>query len=208
MGLLYYACSCNILGVGPIRVRTFHMVVVLLGMVFSFAAAQGRVPVRDAASYDIRDAHEGVTFVAEAYAVGQEKTKAVFGKSDPNSHGVLPVYVVVFNPTKDAINLAAMKITFETADGKRCERVDGDKLSRMITGVSLPKGMKPGKAKPPIASIVDQEFLVKMVPPGDTIGGFLYFDQPPAGSGWSLYLTGLKWASTRNDLMFFELRKP
>src|SRR5438874_6566804 len=92
--------------------------------------AQGRVPVRDAATYDARDSHDGVTIVADAYDNTQEeKLKAAFGKFNPHHRNALPVYIVVFNPTKDAIKLEGMSVTLETGDGKKAYRMDGLKLA-------------------------------------------------------------------------------
>src|SRR5258706_10314859 len=79
-------------------------------------------------------------------------------------------------------------------------------VSRRLTGFKTPKGLKVGKVKGPVSSVVDQELLVKMIPPGETIGGFLYFDKSPeALYDTRLYLNGIKWASSGKELFYFEI---
>src|SRR5580700_8971922 len=78
----------------------------------AFSDDPPRVRPREAASYDARDSHEGITIAAEAYD-SDEKIKAAFGNHDPRKFGVLPVYVVFFNPSKDALRLDGLEVTLE-----------------------------------------------------------------------------------------------
>jgi hypothetical protein len=173
-----------------------------------FADDPQRVRPREAASYDARDSHEGITIAAEAYD-SDEKIKAAFGNHDPRKFGVLPVYVVFFNPSKDALRLDGLEVTLERGRA-RFPLVPAVEVSRRVNGFKAPNGIKPPKLKAPISSIIDQEFLLKMIPPGETAGGFLYFDhfEGPLSQGQDdtrVYLNKIKWAGSGRELMYFEI---
>lgn len=167
-----------------------------------------RVRPREAASYDARDSHEGITIAAEAYD-GDEKIKAAFGNHDPRKFGVLPVYVVFFNTSKDALRLDTLEVTLERGRS-RFPQVSGVEVSRRVNGFKAPNGIKPPKFKSPVSSIVDQEFLLKMVPPGETAGGFLYFDRFSGPLSLEqddtrVVLNKIQWAASGRELLFFEI---
>jgi hypothetical protein len=167
-----------------------------------------KVRPREAASYDARDSHEGITIAAEAYT-SDEQIKAAFGKSDPRKFGVLPLYVVFFNTSKDALRLDALELTLERGR-ERFPQIPAIDVSRRIHGIQVPNGIKPIKIKSPISSIVDQEFLLKMVPPGETAGGFLYFDRFAGALSLGqddtrLYLNRIQWAGSGHELLYFEI---
>jgi len=167
-----------------------------------------RVRPREAASYDARDTHEGITIAAEAYD-SDEKIKAAFGNHDPRKFGVLPVYVVFFNTSKDALRLDALEITLERGR-ERFPQIPAGEVSRRVNGFKAPNGVKPLKIKSPVSSIVDQEFLLKMVPSGQTAGGFVYFDgfSFPLTQGQDdtrIYLNKIHWAASFRELMYFEI---
>lgn len=171
-----------------------------------------------AATYAARDAHEGVTVAADPYDT-PEKSKKAFGKYDPLKIGVLPVYVVITNSTGDALRLDALEAQFVAADRDVAEPIPAGTVSLRVKGQKPPRlGSKPNPSPLPrlperydpsaIAVIVDQEFVLKMVPPGETVGGFLFFDirmRRNVLSGARLYLTHVTWARTGKDLLFFEV---
>jgi hypothetical protein len=167
-----------------------------------------KVRPRAAASYDARDSHEGITIAAEAYD-SDEKIKAAFGNHDPRKAGVLPVYVVFFNPSKDALRLDALEVTLQRGHNQ-FPQIAAIDVNRRLNGIKMPKGTNPVKIKAPLSAIVDQEFLLKMVPPGETAGGFLYFDRfsPPLSVGpddTRLYLNKIQWAGSGRELLYFEI---
>jgi hypothetical protein len=166
---------------------------------------QGMVRARELAADAPRDAHEGITISAEAYdndLIGRIGNKQVV----PNT--ALPVYLAISNPTKDALNLNAMSVTLEGGDGLKYSRVAGADVEQWFRAVSYKNGKLVANKRAP-GGITDQEFLVKMVPAGDTIRGFVYFRDPPkSAAGLTLYLNGLKWASSGKELLFFEIHFP
>jgi hypothetical protein len=167
-----------------------------------------KVRPRAAATYDARDSHEGITIAAEAYD-SDEKIKAAFGNHDFRKFGVLPVFVVFFNTSKDALRLDALEVTLERGPS-RFPQVSAVEVSRRLNGFKAPNPIKPPKIKPPISSIVDQEFLLRMVPPGETAAGFLYFERFSGALSLGpddtrLYLNKIQWARSGQELMFFEI---
>jgi hypothetical protein len=172
-----------------------------LSLIFG-AFEQGMVRARELAADAPRDAHEGIAISAEAY----DKDQIVRPKQ---SSAVLPVYLVVSNPTKDALKLEALTVTLEGPDRRKYPRISGVDVEQWFQGSVVFKRGKPTTPNKPLQGITDQEFLVKMVPPGDTIRGFMYFaDSPKSAAGLTLVLTGLKWASSGKELLFFELHFP
>jgi hypothetical protein len=168
---------------------------------------QGTVRARDLTSYTARDTHEGITIAAEPYDKDQtEKIKTAFGKGDPRESNALPVYLVIFNPTKDALKLEGMSISLEDANGRKFAQIAGIDLEQRMRGSVVVKGNKVKTVRKPASAITEQELLVKMVPPGETIGGFVYFDNAPkSASGSTVFLNGLKWASSGKELLYFEI---
>ncbi len=178
-------------------------------------------PVRPqpAATYAAHDSHDGVTIAAEPYDK-PEKSKAVFGKYDPLKGGYLPVFLVITNTTEDALRLDNLEVQFVAADRRRVEPTPAGIVSLRLRGRRMP----PGGVEPPrplpiprlpqrtdpnaISELVDREFVLKMVPPGETVGGFLFFHvglEHDVLSGARLYLPGISWARTGKPLMFFEV---
>jgi len=51
---------------------------------------------------------------------------------------------------------------------------------------------------------LERSFSAKMLPPGDTAHGFVYFQTGHTG-GTSLYLAGMTEAGTGKALLFFEI---
>lgn len=192
--------------------------VVLLGVLA--LAAKDPPPVRPqpAATYAAKDGHDGVTIAAEPYNT-EEKSKTVFGKCDPLPVNVMPLYLVISNNTKDALRLENWTVQFIAADRQKDEPIPGGTVSLMIRGKKLPEGLGQPPSRFPFPSskgcdvkaadiLVAREFLLKMVPPGDTVGGFLFFDTSKRSDvlhNAKLYLTGMKWGSSGKELFYFEV---
>jgi len=176
-------------------------------MIVAPGVEQETVRPRELTAYTARDTHEGISIAAEFYdkSVSPEKMKAAFGKADPRESNALPVYLVIFNPTKDALRLDGLSISFEDSNGKRFAQLPGIDLEQRMQGSIVVKGNKVKTGKKPATAVTQQELLVKMVPPGETIGGFIYFDNAPRPAGSTIYVNGLKWASTGKELLYFEI---
>jgi hypothetical protein len=69
-------------------------------------------------------------------------------------------------------------------------------------------GIKLGKNnKNPLAAweIEGRAFTAKMVPPGQSASGFVYFQTPTTSEAASMYISGLVNATTGNELYYFEI---
>lgn len=171
-----------------------------------------------AATYAAKDGHDDVVIAAMPYDT-EEKSKAVFGKFDPLKAGVLPVYVVISNNSKDVLRLEKWTVEFIASDRQRAEPTPAGTVSLMLRGKKVPRSLDPPRGNFPRlperynpddeAVLLSQEFALKMVPPGDTVGGFLFFDtgrRTHAIRGSKLYLTRMSWGSTGKELFYFEIK--
>lgn len=171
-----------------------------------------------AATYPAKDGHDDVIVAVVPYDT-EEKSKAVFGKYDPLKAGVLPVYLVISNNSKDVVRLDKWTVELIAADRQRAEPTPAGTVSLMLRGKKMPRSMDPPRGPLPRlperyntddeAALLSREFALKMVPPGDTVGGFLFFDtgrRTHVVRGAKLYLTHITWGSTGKEMLYFEIK--
>lgn len=163
--------------------------------------------------YPNRQTIEQVSVAARAY-VGQQLTSKAFGKLDPNRYGVLPVLVVMENGREQALSLEHMRVAYILPDGQRVEATPANEV-RYVRAPERPgmiAGPVPGgkvalsRRKNPLDTweIEGRAFAARVLPPKQTASGFFYF-QAPFRKGSSLYITGLREASTGRELFYFEI---
>lgn len=180
----------------------------------ALARAEDKTPfqAKPAASYAHKQTSEKVTIAAERFT-GDEQSKEAFGKAYPWRNGILPVLVVVQNDGANAIRVDRMKFVYVLPDKTKIESTPAGEL-RYLRGVKQPKpvagpvGIKIGKTpKNPLAEweIEGRAFTAKMIPPGQSASGFVYFQLPAETEGASLYVSGLENAVTGNELYYFEV---
>lgn len=153
---------------------------------------------------------EGVTIAAQAYN-SEELSKPAFGKVYPYEHGILPVLVIIRNDSKKTIRLAGMQPEYVNTNRGRVAPTPAAevKYTKSPQRPNMNPGPIPGirfGKKNPLAneSIEIRGFTAKMLPPGESAYGFLYF-QTGHRRGSSLYLTGLQDAATGQDLFYFDI---
>ncbi len=146
--------------------------------------------------------------------ISADQTRAAFGKLNPNEHGVLPVLLILENKTGKALRL---DLTTEYIDvtGRKLEDTPardvpylrGPKQPKLVEESRLPKipGVG-GKKKNPLLTweIEGRAFSAKLLPPGETVSGFFYF-QARHEPGSRLYLTGIRNAQSGKEFFYFEL---
>ena len=147
-------------------------------------------------------AFDNVDLVAEA-----------FGKKvDLLKYGVLPVLVVVENKRDKSIDLRDMEVSLVATDGRHVDPISPDDVAFLTkNGRRRPKGPGEGiplplpQKKNPLAApeIAGRAFAAGMLPPGDSVSGFFYFEAQ-SEVGDSLYLSGMKDARSRKEIMYFE----
>ena len=141
-----------------------------------------------------------------------------FGKKvDLLKYGVLPVLVVVENKRDKSIDLRDLEVNLVASDGRHVAPVSADEVSLLAKdgrrrpkqpgeGIPLPLPQKKNPLADPV--IAGRAFAAGMLPPGDSTSGFFYFEAQ-AEVGDSIYLSGMKDARTKKEILYFEfpLRK-
>jgi len=165
-----------------------------------------------AASYPAHRTQEKITIAAKPYNTA-ELAATAFGKVKPHERGILPVLVVIQNDTGKALRLD-LTAEFVTADGQHVEAMPPDDVIRFQAiqrrpGTKTATQRLPGvrsNTKGPLNTpeIEGRAFLVKMLPPGEAVNGFFYF-QAEDVKGAQLYLTGIKDAASNQPYFYFEL---
>jgi len=189
--------------------------IVLLSIPAAMAADKdnGRFAPGPAASYSGHQTQEGITIAAIPY-VTEEQAKSAFAKVNPYQHGILPVLAIIENGTGKALRLD-LKVQFEDSDNHHLDAIPAEdviyypgikKVPRIGPSTPLPIPLPRSKKKGPLNTpeIVNRALSVKLIPPGESVYGFFYFEaenQP----GSKLYLTGLSDASSGKEYFYFEL---
>jgi hypothetical protein len=166
-----------------------------------------------ASSYAYKQTSEGVTIAADVYETG-DKVKEAFGKYNPYDYGVLPILVVIENHSSKAIRAERLDVEYTTQGHGRVEATPAAEL-KYIHGARQPRANPSpipglpsvGKSKQsPLGEwqIEGRAFSAKMIPPGDSVSGFFYF-QTGHRSGSTLYVNGLTDAASGHELLYFEI---
>jgi hypothetical protein len=190
--------------------------VLTLSAVALFAAETFRVNPAD--TYAAKQSQAGVTLAVKPYHT-EALAKEAFGKGEPHKYGILPVLVVITNGGEAPIKVDRIQARFVPAGSREgIESITAQDLfffnpkghapkQRRIPGIGA---MGPKVKKGPLArqEFSDREFSVPVVLPGETAGGFFYFDigtGPDPLAGASIYVAGLNNMSTGQELFYFEV---
>ncbi len=194
---------------------TGKSLIVLLSIAAAFAVEKEKAPFKPgpASTYPTRQTMSGVTIAAVGLRSDAE-TEPAFGKVNPYKYGILPVLVVIQNDSKQSVALDTLKVSFVLPDHDRVEATPARDV-QYISGPSAPNvhvGPIPqapvhiSRKKNPLAEwqIEGRAFAARMLAPNDSASGFFYF-RATWQSGSTLYLTGLREASSGKDLFYFEV---
>ncbi len=154
---------------------------------------------------------ENVTVGAKPFT-SEDLINSAFGKKiDFSKYGVLPVLVVIENKREKALDLRDLEASLVASDGRHAKAVAPEDLAFLVTsgkhpsqtGVRVPVPLP--KKKNPLNNpeIATRAFSAKMLAPGDSASGFLYFEAQPE-SGDKLYLNGMRDARSGEGLLYFE----
>ncbi len=157
---------------------------------------------------------EKVLVGAKAFDNADLVADAFGKKTDLLKYGVLPVLVVVENQRDKSIDLRDMEVSLVATDGRHVSPISADEVAYLTkNGRRRPKG--PGEGVPlpiplparknPLAApeITGRAFVAGMLPPGDSVSGFFYFEAE-SEVGDSLYVSGMKDPRTGKEVMYFE----
>src|ERR1035437_2996743 len=165
-----------------------------------------------AASYANHQSNAQITIGVDPY-VTLDKVQLAFGKLQPNRYGILPVLVVIQNDSDKAIRLDRLKGEYAGPNHERIEAPPArDVLSRKPP---RPPGAIDGPAgrvkvlksqKNPLDEweIEGRALAARMLPPGQSASGFLYF-QTALQRDATIYLNGLYEAASGKEILYFEL---
>jgi hypothetical protein len=165
------------------------------------------------ASYPTRQTNENVTVALKAYNT-EELAHTAFGKLNPYQYGILPILVIVQNDTNEALKLDRMRVKYTDYNGAEIEAtpaadvpfvVDSPKRPSNPVALPIPPELRK-KHKSPLSGpeIETRAFAARMLPPHESASGFFYF-QAHYRPGSSVYISGLKQASSGKDLFYFDI---
>jgi hypothetical protein len=170
----------------------------------------GRFSPGPAASYPAKQTNDKVTIAVVAYDT-EELAHTAFGKLDPNQYGILPVLAIIQNDTDQALKLDHIEVEYTGVDGRHLENTPASDVqtlggaSRPRVPVATPIPL-PKKHKNPLDvwEIEGRGFAAKLLPAHESANGFFYF-QTTHRPGSKFYLTGIKKASSGEDILYFEI---
>jgi len=154
-----------------------------------------------------------VTFAAVRYESDAD-TRPVFGKVNPNEHGVLPVLLIIENKGKSNLLLDRLIVQFMAPGGIRLDPTPAKDLPYLIgpkrpySGPTypVPLPLPKKKNKNPLADVNldSRAWGAKNLLPGESAYGFFYFQTEWRRNAY-LYVSGARDASTMKDLFFAEV---
>ena len=178
------------------------------------AAADKETPFKaaPAASYASHQSNAQITIGVDPY-VTLDKVQLAFGKLNPGQFGILPVLVVIQNDSDKAIRLDRLKVQYIGPSHERIEATPAKdvrylKPPQRPSAIDGPAGkvkvLKTKKNPLDEWEIEGRALSAPMVPPGQSVSGFLYF-QTSLQLNATLYLSGLHEAATGKEILYFEL---
>jgi len=163
-----------------------------------------------ASSYPAKQTNGHVTVAATAYDT-EELAHSAFGKLNPNQYGVLPILVIIQNDTDQVLNLDHLQAEYTGADGRQLDATPADEVQtlggpdRPDVPVARPIPLHKKHKNPlDVWEIDGRSFSAKLLPAHESAHGFFYF-QTTHRPGSKFYLTGIKVASTGQDIFYFEI---
>lgn len=181
---------------------------------FAASPADVTFQARPVTEYPHRQTSEKVTIAVEQF-ITDEQTKDAFGKVNPWRNGILPVLVVVQNDSAATLRVDRLRFVYVLPDKTKVDATPAADL-KYLRGAKQPSNnpqpsvgpIKLGKnPKNPLAAweIEGRAFLAKVIPPGQSASGFVYFQTPLTSEAASVYISGLVNAATGNELYYFEI---
>ncbi len=172
-------------------------------------------PFRPAAieTYASKQTNQGLTVAAVAYDDADE-AKAAFGKVNPYEHGILPVLLMFKNESKKTLNLELARFQYLVPGSRKLDETPVEDIAR-LKGPARPRynptplpttipGIKRNKNPLQNPVIIERAFSAKMLPPGESAYGFVYFQTGHTRTS-RLYITGITEAQTSQELFYVEV---
>jgi len=160
---------------------------------------------------DTKQTADGVTVAVVAYN-SESEAHAAFGKVNPYEFGILPVLLMISNESKETLKLEGMTVEYIDKGRDKIEATPASEVKYArspkrpsMTPSPIP-GIRLGGKKNPLAAeeIEMRGWTAKMLPPGESAHGFIYF-QTGHRSGSHVYITGIRQAATGHELFYFDI---
>ena len=187
-----------------------------LSLLFLVSIAFGQnttFQARPVSEYPHKQTSEKVTIAVEQF-ITDDQTKDAFGKVNPWRLGILPVLVVIQNDSAVAVRIDRIQFTYILPDRSKVEATPAAEL-RFLKSFKPPTNNPQfpkipglgGKNKNPLAGweIEGRALSAKMIPPGQSASGFVYFQIPNSSAASTLYVSGLINAISGAELYYFEV---
>jgi hypothetical protein len=187
------------------------MLAILSGVTVT-AADKPTFQVKPIEEYASRQTTAGVTVAAQPFTT-DDQARTAFGKLNPWRYNILPVLVIVRNASPNAIRMENLHFEYELPDHSRVNAIpaadvkysQGPGKPHISMGPLGGVRVKPGKSPLNVPEIEIRAFSARILPPGETASGFIYFETDVTSAGASLYITGFQDAPTGKDLYYFEV---
>jgi hypothetical protein len=164
-----------------------------------------------AVTYPAKLAQDKVTVAVKPYE-RDEDLRAAFGKTPLAQYGVLPVLVVIDNDSNKAVRLK-LRVEFITGDNRRIVATPAADVPYLknakapsAPGQSSPLPIPLPKKKNKLQSweVDGRAFAARMVPPGESVSGFFYF-QTSIWKDSRVYMDGLSDAASGKEFLYYEI---
>lgn len=189
-------------------------IMVLLSIATAAAADKDKakfVPGK-AESYAGHQTSDKITIAAVPYT-SEDQAAGAFGKVNPYKYGILPVLVVIQNDTGKALALN-LKVQFVDQQNHHLDPMpasdvvlyDGARKENWKVPSTSPLPIHRSPKKGPLNTweIEGRAFSAKLVPPGESVHGFFYFEVANRPGGL-LFIDGIKDAASGKDYLYFEV---
>lgn len=190
-----------------------QFIVLLAGTASVLGADKNQFKPEPLESYSNAQKLGGLTMAADSYH-DAERAKLAFGsKAKPYEQGVLPVMLIIRNDSNRSVTLEGMKVEYQ-ADRVRAAAIPAPEVP-FVRPAERPQlnstGPIPGRVsvrrkKNPLDAeqIQERAFAARMLPPGETAYGFVYF-QALYRENAILYITGIREPATGQELFYMEV---
>ena len=189
---------------------------ILLLSIAVFAAVDQRAPLRvePIDTYEARQRVDKVIIAVVPYDT-PEKCRTVFGKLNPNEHGILPVLLIIRNEAAETVQLDRARIEYASSNRRRIEATPAQEV-RFLGGANRPGVVVSPTGQPRVSrsknpldkwEIEGRAFAAKLLPPGDQAHGFVYF-QTGHLSNSTLLVSGIRLMRSQKELFYFEIPMP
>ncbi len=144
------------------------------------------VKVRPMESYAARTTVDTVTVAADPYDT-DGKSFSAFDVKKLNSRGYFPVHVIIQNDSQDFLIVRTRNILLITGSGEQLyttpitvlleDVFKADSIDKLSQSES-PESAKKTRIGTPLSDFSNKDLTNKLINPGETAGGFLFFANP------------------------------